>query len=61
MFRSTPQEKVKFNVNRINIMIIQSIALLVQLNKDINIVSMKMNKLIRHAGSVLQSKHIFDR
>lgn len=46
---SYSRAKVKFNVNRADNMIIQSIALLDQLDKDINTFSMR----VRYAGLLL--------
>jgi nucleolar protein 56 len=49
--------KVKFNVNRVDNMIIQSIALLDQLDKDINTFSMR----IRYNSSTRFSFHVYER
>lgn len=56
---SYSRAKVKFNVNRADNMIIQSIALLDQLDKDINTFSMRVryaswSEWWRHAGELIQ-------
>lgn len=45
---SYSRAKVKFNVHRVDNMIIQSIALLDQLDKDINTFSMRIRYALQH-------------
>lgn len=45
---SYSRAKVKFNVNRVDNMIIQSIALLDQLDKDVNTFSMRIRLVVQY-------------